>query len=75
MMKLCDRTTATISIQGIDLLALKRLSLVSHLLADKIGGEAGREQRCLAGVLDDVIRQIELAAARASLSQKDGGGG
>jgi hypothetical protein len=54
----------TIPVRGIELIALKKLSLVSHALAQRIGGEAGREQKCLAGVLDDLIRNIELAAAR-----------
>lgn len=54
----------TIDVQHIDLLALKKLSLVSHALAEKIGGMAGREQTTLATVLDDTIRKIELAAAR-----------
>lgn len=54
----------TIDVQNIDLLALKKLSLVSHALAEKIGGMAGVEQKTLATVLDDTIRKIELAAAR-----------
>ncbi len=57
-------TDVTIPVRGIDLIALKKLSLVSHALGQKIGGEAGREQACLAGVLDELIRNIELAAAR-----------
>lgn len=61
---------ATVSVQiqvmGIDLIALKKLSLVSHALAEKIGGAAGREQETLASVLDTVIRKIELAAAKSS---------
>ena len=57
-----DTATVAISIMGIDIVCLKKLSLVSHALADKIGGVAGREQTMLATVLDDVIRKIELAA-------------
>lgn len=57
-----DSRTVAITINGIELLCLKKLSLVSHLLADKIGGAAGREQVTLARTLDDVIRRIELAA-------------
>lgn len=63
MIGVCDTVTVTISVLGIDLIALKKLSLVSHGLASKIGGEAGREQKSLAGCLDDLIRKIELAAA------------
>ena len=60
-----------ISTSGIDVIALKKLSLVSHALADRIGGEAGREQRCLAGVLDDLIRKIELGMARPLWTTED----
>jgi hypothetical protein len=64
-MNMIDATTVTISINGIEVLALKKLSLVSHALAGKIGGDAGREQSILARRLDDLIRQIELKAAGA----------
>lgn len=57
-----DTATVTVSITGIEILALKKLSLVSHALADKIGGPAGREQTCLAKTLDDLLRQIEIKA-------------
>lgn len=60
MLGLTDTATVTISIMGIDLVALKKLSLISHALAQKIGGSAADEQRCLAMVLDDTIRKIEL---------------
>lgn len=56
-----DTYRATIEINGLELTALKKLSLVSHALASKIGGRAGDEQKTLATVLDDVIRRIELA--------------
>lgn len=59
-----DSATVTISVTGLDLIALKKLSLVSHALAEKIGGGAGREQTTLAGVLDEVTRKLELAAAK-----------
>ena len=54
-----DSAIVTVKVLGIELIALKKLSIVSHALADKIGGRAGEEQRTLASVLDDVIRQIE----------------
>lgn len=60
-----DTYTVAISVTGLDVLCLKKLSLVSHALADKIGGSAGLEQTALAGVLDEVIRKVELAAAKA----------
>jgi hypothetical protein len=59
---LIDVKTVAISVNGIELLAMKKLSLVSHALAQRIGGTAGREQTMLATTLDDVIRRIELAA-------------
>ena len=65
-MRITDTATVTISVMGIDLVALKKLSLVSHALAEKIGGSAGQEQSTLATVLDETIRKIELAAAKAA---------
>lgn len=55
-----DKYPVTIEISGIKLVALKKLSLVSHALASKLSHSAGQEQKCLAGVLDDLIRQIEI---------------
>lgn len=55
-----DTYTVTISVRGIEIVALKKLSLVSHALAQKIGGSAGQEQAVLATTLDDLVRQIEL---------------
>jgi hypothetical protein len=66
MLGMIDTANVTISIMGIDLIALKKLSLVSHALAEKIGGQAGAEQKTLATVLDETIRKIELAAAKAA---------
>ena len=60
MIGITETTTVTVSLLGIELLALKKLSLVSHALAAKLSGAAGTEQRMLAIVLDDLIRQIEL---------------
>lgn len=65
-MNYIDKVPVTVSVSGLDLLALKKLSLVSHALAEKMGGSAGDEQRTLAGILDDVIRQIEIGAATAA---------
>ena len=58
-----DKATVTISVSGIEIVALKKLSLVSHMLAQKLDGSAGDEQKCLATVLDDIIRQIEIKAS------------
>jgi len=63
MLGMIDTATVTISVRGIDLLALKKLSLVSHALAQKMGGMAGEEQKALAVTLDETIRKIELATA------------
>ena len=65
-MNIFDTATVTISVRGIEIVALKKLSLVSHALAEKIGGEAGREQKTLASTLDDLVRQIELRTAGAT---------
>lgn len=56
---------APVEIMGIELLALKKLAIVSAALGRKIGGAAQREQETLVAVLDKVIRQIELAHATA----------
>lgn len=63
---LCTTHTVAISVTGIELLCLKKLSLVSHALAQKLGGSSGQEQATLAKTLDDVIRRIQLAAAGGS---------
>jgi hypothetical protein len=68
-MDITGKVSATVKIMGIELVALKKLSLVSHMLAKKIGGSAGEEQKCLASVLDNVIRQLEIGAATASYDQ------
>jgi len=40
-MNIATTYTVTINVMGIDVIALKKLSLVSHALADKVGGRAG----------------------------------
>ena len=61
-----DARQVSIDVSGLEIFALKKLSLVSHALASKLSGfKAREEQRCLAGILDDVIRRIELATASA----------
>lgn len=69
MLGITDIATVTISVLGIEIIALKKLSLVSHALAEKIGGRAGEEQAVLAKVLDDTIRKIELSAAKAAATK------
>lgn len=64
-MNITDTYTVTVSVMGIEILALKKLSLVSHALAETIGGSAGREQTTLAKTLDDLLRQIELKAHKS----------
>lgn len=57
-----DTITVTISVNHIELLALKKLAIVSHALGTTIGGPAGREQLMLTSCLDALIRQIETKA-------------
>lgn len=64
MLDLIQPSTIAIEVTGIEVVALKKLSLVSHALAEKIGGDAGREQAVLAKTLDDVIRRMEMASIR-----------
>lgn len=59
-LRITDAFSVEIKVRGIDLIALKKLSLVSHALASKLSFQAGQEQTTLATVLDDVIRKIEL---------------
>lgn len=66
MLGMTDTATVAISVTGIEMLALKKLSLVSHALASKLDYSAGQEQKTLAVVLDDVIRRLEIAAAGGS---------
>lgn len=64
-MDLVTKQPVTIKVNGIELAALKKLSLVSHALAARLPYQSGQEQKALATVLDDLIREIELAAAQA----------
>lgn len=57
-----DTLTVTISIRPIELIVLKKLSLVSHALAGRLSFGASQEQEVLAKTLDDLIRQIEIKA-------------
>jgi hypothetical protein len=62
-MSLLNTYTVTVSVSGLEIMALKKLSLVSHALAQKMGGQHEQEQKALATTLDDLIRQIEIKAA------------
>lgn len=63
MLGALDTAYPIVKISGIELVALKKLSLVSHELASKLDHSAGQEQTTLATVLDDVIRRIDIAIA------------
>ena len=63
-MNVLDIVTITISLRGIDLLALKKLSLVNHALAQRFSDYQAREElKGLVSCLDDLVRQIDLACA------------
>ncbi len=65
-MHLLDNATVTISANRLELAALKKLSLVSHALASKLGDyRASEEQKTLAMTLDEIIRRIEISAKGA----------
>ena len=51
-------------IEPIEILALRKLALVSKALAVKLGGQAGREQDCLAQTLVDLLDRYEIEAAK-----------
>jgi hypothetical protein len=67
-MNVTDKVTAQISLHVIDIVALRKLVLVSYALAGNLGGAAGQEQECLARVLDDVVRTLELAAIKGRIA-------
>ena len=73
MMDIVTPTQVSIEVSGIEVIELKKLSLVSHALASKLSHSASAEQRCLATVLDDVIRRIELSAAMPSAEGREQG--
>ena len=60
-----DQKPVTIAVRGIEVLALKKLSLVSHALASKLPHSSAQEQRCIAGMLDDGATRSE-ARVRSS---------
>lgn len=51
-------------IEQIEVLALRKLELVSKALATKLSGEAGREQKCLADCLGQVLDRYEIEALK-----------
>lgn len=68
-MKTFEDTEVTIKINGLEVVCLQKLSLVGHALASKLDYRAGEEQKTLVKVLDDVIRRIELSAAKAAATK------
>lgn len=61
-MNIADTYTLSVSLLGIEIIALKKLTLVSFALAEKLPGAAGSEQRALAKTLHDLVIQIEIKA-------------
>lgn len=55
-------------IRRIEILALRKLELVSKALATKLSGEAGREQQCLANTLGTVLDRYEIEVASRNQS-------
>lgn len=55
--------TEPFRISRIELLALRRLELVSKALATKLNGSPAREQKCLANTLSDVLDRYEINSA------------
>lgn len=50
-----------IELSPIEIMALRKLEIVSKALAQKLGGAAGREQLCLAQTLGDVLDRAEIS--------------
>lgn len=57
-------TQVAIQVNGLELIALKKLALVSHALANKLSSSEREEQKTLAMTLDEIIRRVEFAAAK-----------
>jgi hypothetical protein len=62
MLRITDTATVTISVLGIEIVALKKLALVNHALASRLSGAARLEQEALLKALDDTVRKIEISA-------------
>lgn len=61
---------AAITITPIELLALKKLTLINSALAKTLASRvAGGEQLALTRVLIDIVNRAELALSRAELAQ------
>ena len=65
-MNMIDRTTLTVSVNGLELEALRKLSTVCHALATKVDYRASEELKVLVGVLDDLTRQIAINGSARS---------
>lgn len=52
-------------ISPIEMLALKKLELVSQALATKLSYSAGLEQKCLADTLRDVLTRYQIEEAKS----------
>jgi hypothetical protein len=71
-MDLIIKQAVTIKVNGIEVVALKKLSLVAHALAKKMDYAAAAEATILGQVLDNLIRDIELAAVEAEHEKRKG---
>lgn len=50
----------SIEISPLEVFVLKKLVLVNHALGQKLSGEAGREQRALVQVLNEITLRADL---------------
>ena len=60
--------TVRLTIDPLELLALKKLAIINGALAQKLTGQAAREQLALTSVLVDVLHRADIA----QLSPKEG---
>lgn len=51
-------------ISPIEMACLAKLEVVSQVLASKLSGPAGREQKCLADTLHEVLIRYRIEASR-----------
>lgn len=59
MFEATDVTTRAVSVTGIEILALKKLAIISKALADSLPPSARVEQMALVRVLVDVTNRLE----------------
>ena len=69
-----ERDEMAINISPLEVLVLKKLVLVNHALGTKLDGQAGREQKALVHVLNDITLRADLDNHTQPQPESDTGG-